>query len=69
MLIKVDILPALRQGVKLKKPVYLWGKLRAVGTTVPARSLREMDHRAVKNYLRRGIFAVKAVKTLTAEVS
>lgn len=69
MRIKVDILPALRQGVMLKKPVYLWGKLRAVGTIIPPSRLREMDHRAVKNYLRRGIFAVKAVKTLTAEVN
>lgn len=68
MLIKVDTSPALQRGVTLTRPVYLWGKVRASGTSVPSRTLKQMDHRAVKNYLRRGIFAVKVLKSEAAEV-
>jgi hypothetical protein len=67
VLVKVDISPALQRGVTLTRPVYLWGKVRASGTTVPGRSLKQMDHRAVKSYMRRGIFAVKVLKPDAAE--
>lgn len=68
MLVKVDIRPALQHGVVLTRPVLLGGKVRSVGTSIPARTLQQIDHRAVKNYLRRGIFVVRAQKPVATEV-